>query len=148
MKRNLKKVVLLVLVTLILVSTISLGSSRQRVTSSGVNSILNAVKPTDAGVNTAASQINPVAGDLLGVLQMLAIAIMLAGLMIAGVMMVMSAGDPKKKADAKSAGIAVLIGAFLIFAPVTIIKLIRDGANGAVKSFNTSNITIEINEKI
>lgn len=148
MKRNLKKVVLLVLVTLILVSTISLGSSRQRVTSSGVNSILKAVKPTEAGVNTAANQINPVAGDLLGVLQMLAIAIMLAGLMIAGVMMVMSAGDPKKKADAKSAGIAVLIGAFLIFAPVTIIKLIRDGANDAVKSFNTSNITIEIEEKI
>lgn len=148
MKRNLKKVVLLVLVSLILVSTISLGSSRQRGTSSGVNSILNAVKPTDAGVNTAASQINPVAGDLLGVLQTLAVAIMLAGLMIAGVMMVMSAGDPKKKADAKSAGIAVLIGAFLIFAPVTIIKLIRDGANDAVKSFNTSNITIEIDEKI
>lgn len=85
----------------------------------GISNIESKIKPD--GPN---KEIYGASSDILGIIQFICVAILLAGLIVAGIGMVTNAGNPKKKADAKGALIAVFIGCILVFIPTTIIKLI------------------------
>lgn len=112
--KKILKILLSFLITLSLTAVFAVSYATNDLTG-----IKEKIKPKE----TPPGLVNP-ANDIIGIAQVIGVAILIAGIIIAGITMVMSAGDPKKKADAKTALIGMSVGIVLVFMPLEIVKIL------------------------
>lgn len=127
LKKNVIKIILSFALIMLYISSIILANASLI----PADSVVTQMKPGNPSYGK--SDIVP---RLLGIVQFFSVAILLGGIMIAGIGMVINAQDPSKKAQNKGALIYVVVGCTLVFIPTTIVKTILEGASNLAQGIN------------
>lgn len=91
------------------------------------SAIVGSMKPTPQ----PDQKLTSIGNQILGIIQFIGVAVLLGSIIVLGIVAV-SNSDSKKMADLKDGLILIVIGAFLILAPVSVVKMIYNSAdNGA-----------------
>lgn len=120
MKKQVKIIstILMVLVLVASVSTVVLGSGE---------GLLGTIDKIGNGSGTAPTQITDLGAKIVTVMQTVGIVVAVVVLLILGIKYMM--GSAEEKAEYKKTMIPYVVGAILIFAATTIVKVVYDLAN-------------------
>ena len=88
------------------------------------SNIVGEMKPTPG----EDAKLTSIGNQILGIIQFIGIAVLLGSIIVLGIVAV-SNSDSKKMADLKDGMVLIMVGAFLILAPVTVVKVIYNSAN-------------------